>query len=187
MSTHGIPASPLLIKCESCGHQFSERAKKCPKCGWQPQGNCQVCSQKIPRNSSACPECGDPEPFIVQGKSNSSENTSHTFAINDDGNSMANRKNHTQSIDNEVSRSQASSSGPLSKTSKEQIFNDEKINKALRPKKSTTSRVLWAGGAWIVAYIATFIVLSVIYTKPPGGLLAFFPMVVAIIVYATNK
>lgn len=56
----------LLITCESCFHQFSKRAKKCPKCGWKPQEICQICHQKIPFDSAICPECGDPDPFQTQ-------------------------------------------------------------------------------------------------------------------------
>ncbi len=54
---------PLLVSCEPCSHQFSKRAKACPKCGWLLLEICQVCQHKIPSDSISCPECGDPKPF----------------------------------------------------------------------------------------------------------------------------
>lgn len=69
-----VTKNSYLISCNSCSHQFSNRAKECPKCGWKTQVLCQVCQQKIPYNSTSCPECGDPEPLsseeqkLVTGK-----------------------------------------------------------------------------------------------------------------------
>jgi len=62
-SSEDIKTNLLLLTCATCGHQFSKRAKECPKCGWQQQAICQICHQHIPYDSSSCPECGDPKPF----------------------------------------------------------------------------------------------------------------------------
>jgi hypothetical protein len=76
--------SSLLRPCQSCGHQFSKRANKCPKCDFIPTQTCHICSQEIAQNSKSCPECGDPEPFGPKIKHTSDSPKQKTLGISCD-------------------------------------------------------------------------------------------------------
>lgn len=65
-SLDGEKNKSLFITCESCKHNFSKRAQKCPKCKWIPTSICELCKNNIPLNSTECPECGDPTPFLSE-------------------------------------------------------------------------------------------------------------------------
>ena len=69
---------PGLIACPSCQNKISERATKCPKCGWGRENCCIVCKKIIMLESSICPECGDPDPFNEQLVSNKGTNNKET-------------------------------------------------------------------------------------------------------------
>ena len=64
----GADIHPLLLVCGKCGHPYSKRADKCPRCGNAASFPCSICKTLIPKSSAACPECGDPEPFERLGK-----------------------------------------------------------------------------------------------------------------------
>ena len=54
-----------LVKCTECGHEISDAAESCPKCG-APQDlasrpvKCPDCGTMVPGTADACPKCGRP-------------------------------------------------------------------------------------------------------------------------------
>lgn len=70
-----------LTNCPSCGKQISDRAEKCPGCGYIILGDkfddngeeragivCDECGTVIPYGSAACPECGCPVTYMDKRK-----------------------------------------------------------------------------------------------------------------------
>ena len=53
-----------MVKCENCGRDISDRAKKCPKCGQKrnlvPTTPCIECGAPVPEGANECPNCGCP-------------------------------------------------------------------------------------------------------------------------------
>ena len=48
-----------LIKCSECGADMSDKAKACPKCGFENKIKfCPDCGKKISKEAIMCPECG---------------------------------------------------------------------------------------------------------------------------------
>ena len=70
-----------LIKCSNCGSNISERALKCPKCGYKLNSTkqlvCIACGNiLISGHKGTCPICGDPEPIKHVNQSGADKNTS---------------------------------------------------------------------------------------------------------------
>lgn len=69
-----------LMNCPSCGKQISDRAEKCPGCGYTisygrfddggeiPGIVCDECGTVIPYGRAACPECGCPVTYMNKSK-----------------------------------------------------------------------------------------------------------------------
>lgn len=51
-----------LIKCDECGKEISDRAKKCIHCGCMviSYTKCSECGERFASDSSSCPKCGCP-------------------------------------------------------------------------------------------------------------------------------
>lgn len=49
-----------LIKCPECGKEISDKADKCPNCGYffEKMKFCKFCGEKIPVDSIICTKCG---------------------------------------------------------------------------------------------------------------------------------
>ncbi len=86
-----------LMNCPSCGKQVSDRAEKCPGCGYIISGGsfgnngeerpgivCDECGTVIPYGSAACPECGCPVTYMDKRKPADEHDPDGTEAIYDD-------------------------------------------------------------------------------------------------------
>ena len=51
-----------LVKCPECGKEYSDRAKKCPQCGYviEKKKTCIECGAILDENMAECPNCGCP-------------------------------------------------------------------------------------------------------------------------------
>lgn len=53
-----------LIKCNECGKEISDKAKKCPNCGYsikkESKSYCKECGNKLAKNEEKCNKCGCP-------------------------------------------------------------------------------------------------------------------------------
>lgn len=71
-----------LIQCRNCGCAVSDKATKCPNCGYPVatggQGVCKECGMYIPYNTSICPYCGCPADYsAVHFQNNNKSNPSY--------------------------------------------------------------------------------------------------------------
>ena len=61
-----------LIKCSECGADMSDKAKACPKCGFENNFVfCTECGKKVSGKARMCPDCGAP----IQNNETYSNNT----------------------------------------------------------------------------------------------------------------
>ena len=58
-----------LISCPGCGKEVSDKAYRCPKCGFllkeRPSQICTECGEIIPTDAACCPNCGAPVQSIA--------------------------------------------------------------------------------------------------------------------------
>ena len=57
-----------LIKCEECGHEISDRAASCPKCGCPvvKEVECTECGHLLDPNDKICHKCGCPVELNIE-------------------------------------------------------------------------------------------------------------------------
>ena len=54
-----------MISCPNCGKEISDKAIKCPACGYEllaveETTKCEECGQELPEGATSCPNCGCP-------------------------------------------------------------------------------------------------------------------------------
>ena len=65
-----------LVRCNECGSEISDKAKKCPKCGYEKSSKyCPECGKALSINAVLCPECG----FSYNGNMNRATNTTANY------------------------------------------------------------------------------------------------------------
>ena len=62
-----------LIKCPNCGEEISDKAQKCPKCGYVLEKKtitkvCEECGTELENGAKICPKCGCPVPLSDEEK-----------------------------------------------------------------------------------------------------------------------
>ena len=68
-----------LIKCKECNKEISDKAKKCPHCGFENNIiTCPECKKEIENNVNTCPNCG----FEIQHNINRIEKKHYIVTIN---------------------------------------------------------------------------------------------------------